>query len=121
MMIKRIDSSMQSGLPAALCQQTNRCQPRVPPPLPSGDRSEEHTSELQSRRDLVCRLLLEKKKNIQRNCSENHHDRQTQTQSRRPIPPPRGTARSCRPPHRPSIRDIRLPVFFVTRDTNYAS
>src|SRR5204862_1654629 len=28
-----------------------------------GNRSEEHTSELQSRRDLVCRLLLEKKKN----------------------------------------------------------
>src|SRR5699024_11483132 len=28
------------------------------------DRSEEHTSELQSRFDLVCRLLLEKKKNI---------------------------------------------------------
>src|SRR5690349_23880352 len=27
-----------------------------------GERSEEHTSELQSRRDLVCRLLLEKKK-----------------------------------------------------------
>src|SRR5438874_7812624 len=27
-------------------------------------RSEEHTSELQSRRDLVCRLLLEKKKNM---------------------------------------------------------
>src|SRR5699024_3843205 len=27
------------------------------------DRSEEHTSELQSRFDLVCRLLLEKKKN----------------------------------------------------------
>src|SRR5207247_4966573 len=31
--------------------------------LPSGEaRSEEHTSELQSRVDLVCRLLLEKKK-----------------------------------------------------------
>src|SRR3989440_6222494 len=29
----------------------------------SSDRSEEHTSELQSRSDLVCRLLLEKKKN----------------------------------------------------------
>src|SRR2546421_1985708 len=28
----------------------------------SEDRSEEHTSELQSRSDLVCRLLLEKKK-----------------------------------------------------------
>src|SRR2546421_8580557 len=27
------------------------------------DRSEDHTSELQSRSDLVCRLLLEKKKN----------------------------------------------------------
>src|SRR2546421_4323987 len=31
-------------------------------------RSEEHTSELQSRSDLVCRLLLEKKKN------NNKHD-----------------------------------------------
>src|SRR5206468_5036878 len=30
-------------------------------PMPYG-RSEEHTSELQSRSDLVCRLLLEKKK-----------------------------------------------------------
>src|SRR5690349_22847198 len=30
-------------------------------------RSEEHTSELQSRRDLVCRLLLEKKKNEEYN------------------------------------------------------
>src|SRR5690349_25014339 len=29
---------------------------------PHESRSEEHTSELQSRRDLVCRLLLEKKK-----------------------------------------------------------
>src|SRR5438874_9021626 len=29
---------------------------------PPQQRSEEHTSELQSRRDLVCRLLLEKKK-----------------------------------------------------------
>src|SRR5438874_4789294 len=28
----------------------------------ASSRSEEHTSELQSRRDLVCRLLLEKKK-----------------------------------------------------------
>src|SRR5690349_22838487 len=40
-----------------------------------GHRSEEHTSELQSRRDLVCRLLLEKKKKknasslIQRTCA----------------------------------------------------
>src|SRR5438034_7316348 len=31
-------------------------------PAPSRRRSEEHTSELQSHSDLVCRLLLEKKK-----------------------------------------------------------
>src|SRR3712207_7936173 len=31
---------------------------------PPADRSEEHTSELQSRQYLVCRLLLEKKKNV---------------------------------------------------------
>src|SRR5206468_12400624 len=37
--------------------------PGSSPPVPSpGTRSEEHTSELQSRSDLVCRLLLEKKK-----------------------------------------------------------
>src|SRR3712207_8324144 len=30
----------------------------------AGDRSEEHTSELQSRQYLVCRLLLEKKKKL---------------------------------------------------------
>src|SRR3712207_7075905 len=35
-----------------------------------GDRSEEHTSELQSRQYLVCRLLLEKKKK-HRECT--HH------------------------------------------------
>src|SRR5690349_24258213 len=34
----------------------------VEAPCASAFRSEEHTSELQSRRDLVCRLLLEKKK-----------------------------------------------------------
>src|SRR6266496_6178545 len=33
-----------------------------PRPCATWPRSEEHTSELQSRRDLVCRLLLEKKK-----------------------------------------------------------
>src|SRR2546422_7599690 len=33
---------------------------------PPGMRSEEHTSELQSRLHLVCRLLLEKKKNCDR-------------------------------------------------------
>src|SRR5205809_3189984 len=36
----------------------------APPNLVSLRRSEEHTSELQSRLHLVCRLLLEKKKQI---------------------------------------------------------
>src|SRR5438874_10043586 len=35
---------------------------RLKDALPHAKRSEEHTSELQSRRELVCRLLLEKKK-----------------------------------------------------------
>src|SRR5258707_6125808 len=39
-----------------------------------GSRSEEHTSELQSRQYLVCRLLLEKKKKNQD--YELHHRRQ---------------------------------------------
>src|SRR5438874_11314272 len=38
-----------------------RCRVSTTPPM-RRSRSEEHTSELQSRRDLVCRLLLEKKK-----------------------------------------------------------
>src|SRR5690349_24180612 len=38
----------------------------IPDDLVRFTRSEEHTSELQSRRDLVCRLLLEKKKQLLR-------------------------------------------------------
>src|SRR5690606_41662972 len=40
------------------------CEPHCSPQfsLPRSSRSEEHTSELQSRENLVCRLLLEKKK-----------------------------------------------------------
>src|SRR2546429_6325142 len=45
-------------------------------------RSEEHTSELQSRLHLVCRLLLEKKKNCTRNAT---------TRTRLTLPP----ATSC--------------------------
>src|SRR5690606_41624186 len=44
---------------------TTPCAPRFPedgsPPRSGPGRSEEHTSELQSRENLVCRLLLEKK------------------------------------------------------------
>src|SRR5690349_23819268 len=53
---------------APLTPQSTRC---------PDTRSEEHTSELQSRRDLVCRLLLEKKKkkkNKKNNNTENKED-----------------------------------------------
>src|SRR5690349_22066597 len=45
------------------------------------ERSEEHTSELQSRRDLVCRLLLEKKKKKRRKRHQhsNCFDRKSNT------------------------------------------
>src|SRR5687768_18370311 len=38
---------------------------------PGAQRSEEHTSELQSRLHLVCRLLLEKKKQHARTCARH--------------------------------------------------
>src|SRR5258707_10632550 len=42
--------------------------PTPDPPSRCASRSEEHTSELQSRQYLVCRLLLEKKKNHKQVC-----------------------------------------------------
>src|SRR5207249_12000604 len=48
-------------------------------PSQAAPRSEEHTSELQSRFDLVCRLLLEKKKNAQQQ-PQLHLDRQVQSE-----------------------------------------
>src|SRR5258708_29171035 len=56
----------------------------------SADRSEEHTSELQSPDHLVCRLLLEKKKN-----------RKSRTKSPPPPPPPATPPRHPPPPHTP--------------------
>src|SRR5438067_10226519 len=50
--------SLISGLPESAIP--SGCHGRA---AGDGRRSEEHTSELQSRFDLVCRLLLEKKKN----------------------------------------------------------
>src|SRR3712207_8569686 len=50
---------------------STRCS-RPPRPGPRRPRSEEHTSELQSRQYLVCRLLLEKKKKKDLNDYQNH-------------------------------------------------
>src|SRR5436190_7218182 len=51
------------GRPTRTRSRCRRPVPRAPRrPSPPCPRSEEHTSELQSHSDLVCRLLLEKKK-----------------------------------------------------------
>src|SRR2546422_6230031 len=54
-------------------------------------RSEEHTSELQSRLHLVCRLLLEKKK-------ERGSGRKRQPSGRKTAPPAAGSATKSCPP-----------------------
>src|SRR2546429_1211966 len=53
----------------ASCGTVSKQSQPLPPDfgLSTSPRSEEHTSELQSRLHLVCRLLLEKKKNLLRN------------------------------------------------------
>src|SRR6266849_2392732 len=51
--------------------------------LPRAWRSEEHTSELQSRVDLVCRLLLEKKKRDARRPYRGDRDARLAASSRR--------------------------------------
>src|SRR5438874_9664842 len=56
--------SRESGRRACACRRSTAA--RGARPCARRARSEEHTSELQSRRDLVCRLLLEKKKNQRR-------------------------------------------------------
>src|SRR2546429_4580027 len=52
--------------------------PRPFNPIARRNRSEEHTSELQSRLHLVCRLLLEKKKKQKKNnYYKQHHSHHT--------------------------------------------
>src|SRR5438132_9094618 len=55
-----------------------------PAPSADVDRSEEHTSELQSHSDLVCRLLLEKKKKIKTATVSKHPIRKDETAARTP-------------------------------------
>src|SRR5947209_15258225 len=80
-------SSSRQPPPARLCaaargparRRPRRDPRRRAPQLPGrslrrrGPRSEEHTSELQSRQYLVCRLLLEKKNQIQHFTYQNSH------------------------------------------------
>src|SRR6266496_5150880 len=60
-----------------------RLRPRTPGcPRRGQPRSEEHTSELQSRRDLVCRLLLEKKNKLDFACHKQVINTQQDQQPR---------------------------------------
>src|SRR5690625_5390914 len=62
-------SRLKTLIPSSIVARTSPKQTRHPAARPAkAARSEEHTSELQSRGHLVCRLLLEKKK-------ERHKDR----------------------------------------------
>src|SRR5438874_10263270 len=71
-------SQLSKLVPTRVKQHASECVRRRERELESCERSEEHTSELQSRRDLVCRLLLEKKKGYRAD-PENRliHDRTT--------------------------------------------
>src|ERR1041385_9464080 len=60
--------------PVTLCSCTDTSEP-TPRSPESTDRSEEHTSELQSRLHLVCRLLLEKTKKHQHKDKLGHRHR----------------------------------------------
>src|SRR5438445_5044277 len=57
-----------------LCRSVAAPAPERPDPgaAPEVDRSEEHTSELQSRQYLVCRLLLEKKNRQRHHVGDGH-------------------------------------------------
>src|SRR5690349_24028078 len=57
-------------------------------------RSEEHTSELQSRRDLVCRLLLEKKKTDSTASNRPSRCKTSRRLTRARLPSPRIASRS---------------------------
>src|SRR3712207_8781854 len=67
---RRLPGGVAAGGAARAGRGSQNRHPEIEPASPAsrsdegnGRRSEEHTSELQSRQYLVCRLLLEKKKN----------------------------------------------------------
>src|SRR2546429_4759338 len=69
----QLRSEIGNGNPSAFPTEFRLKVAFVQPPLQNHsrlDRSEEHTSELQSRLHLVCRLLLEKKKQIAHTTTE---------------------------------------------------
>src|SRR6266496_5921214 len=60
-----------------------RWRPRSSARCSCSGRSEEHTSELQSRREIVCRLLLEKKKQKHKNNAQEKKKKQKEKKARK--------------------------------------
>src|SRR2546427_6786094 len=76
--LRPLRSSRHTGDTRAGPRHRSRWGSRPPPATASTSRdrrSEEHTSELQSQSNLVCRLLLEKKKNILQPVSDKEYKR----------------------------------------------
>src|SRR5256886_11953004 len=71
-------------VPCVACAASAALAPHRSSPAPDGWRSEEHTSELQSQSNLVCRLLLEKKKRSKIVKSSMTSDVSPRTQSSHP-------------------------------------
>src|SRR5436190_16242483 len=72
--------SLHDALPISPARSRRRSWRLRRPPTPiSAARSEEHTSELQSHSDLVCRLLLEKKKKKTKTLTTCHTRQQSDT------------------------------------------
>src|SRR5204862_5882332 len=85
--------SLHDALPISDSARASASRPSPTPShvYPSSPRSEEHTSELQSRRDLVCRLLLEKKK------KQSQSIQHTQANDSHPSPIIHHTITVCHP------------------------
>src|SRR2546430_11427244 len=85
-----------------------RCaRPRAPS---EGERSEEHTSELQSQSNLVCRLLLEKKKQIHRLAVNGRSPASCFQTPTPPVPPPNALIRTLTQQHTPRPAAVPTPV-----------
>src|SRR2546427_4960391 len=88
----RVLRSRPTASGSAYCSPENPPTNRPPRISPRASRSEEHTSELQSQSNLVCRLLLEKKKKTQLDSNHIH-------------PTEIGRLPRQRPPERPQPSD----------------
>src|ERR1035438_9928504 len=92
--------SLHDALPIYWRSCRNRADRRTPGGSTGPDRSEEHTSELQSLRHLVCRLLLEKKRRLV-------------APTPLPFVPQSYEIKFANGPH--LVRDVGLFVFFFKR------